>query len=274
MSVIILPSKSSTWRLSAFLMSHIFKDHFCPSGYFWFQPATRIDTWPYNYYKTAGQRFTAASLIISYLSPCPSKLGCKMERLWGIALKLNSDPVLHCVFEATIVQCSCIRTCFLFLLNNIHFFLETATVWVWSKIRRLCFISVRLTCHLKEEIILFVLHLSVSAASFAAKACCKADQHPPAAELTFWLPWHGSFVEGNTVFCMEELANGAHVSVSGDGAGWRVLWACGASTRHSSFISLVMGCGAQLFPLPLSFDCFFSFVHLHNLIPLQLCLIA
>lgn len=275
MSVIILPSKSSTWRLSAFLMSHIFKDHFCPSGYFWFQPATRIHTWPYNYYKTAGQIFTAASLIISYLHRAPWNWVVRWNRLWGIALKLNSDPVLHCVFEATIVQCSCKWTCFLFLLNDIHFFLETATVWVWSKIRRLCFISIRLTCHLKEEIIVFVLHLSVSAASFAAKACCKADQCPPAAELTFWLPRHGSFVEGNTVFCMEELANGAHVS--GDGAGCRVLWACGASTRRFSFILLIMGCGAPLFPLPLSFDSFFLFffvVHLHNLIPLQLCLIA
>lgn len=120
-SVIILPSKSSTWRLSAFLMSHIFKDHFCPSGYFWFQPATRMDTWPYNYYKTAGQRFTAASLIISYLHCAPWNWAVRWKRLWGIALKLTSDPVLHCVFEATVVQCSCKRTLFPFLSNSVHF---------------------------------------------------------------------------------------------------------------------------------------------------------
>ncbi len=120
-SVIILPSKSSTWRLSAFLMSHIFKDHFYPSGYFWFEPATRIDTWPYNYYKTAGERFTAASLIISYLYRAPWNWAVRWNRLWGVALKLNSDPVLHCFFEATIVQCSCKWTCFLFLSNDIHF---------------------------------------------------------------------------------------------------------------------------------------------------------
>ncbi len=80
-----------------------------------------------------------------------------------------------------------------------------------------------------------MLHLSVSAASFAAKACCKADQRPPAAELTFWLPRHGSFVEGNTVLCMEELSNGAHVSVSGDG---EVAVYCGLVVRAPCILPL------------------------------------
>lgn len=40
---------------------------------------------------------------------------------------------------------------------------------------------------------------------FAAKACCKTDQRPPAVELTFWLPLCGSSAKGNTAFRMEEL---------------------------------------------------------------------
>lgn len=99
----------------------------------------------------------------------------------------------------------------------------------------------------------------------AAKACCKADQRPPAAELTFWLSRHGSFVEGNTVFCMEELqlygptvpTFWSPVMVSTiPGIGWRVVWVRVASIRRPSLILLVMGCEAPLFPLPLSFDCF------------------
>lgn len=99
----------------------------------------------------------------------------------------------------------------------------------------------------------------------AAKACCKADQRPPAAELTFWLSRHGSFVEGNTVFCMEELqlygptvpTSWSPVMVSTiPGTGWRVVWDRGASIRRPSLILLVMGCEAPLFPQPLSFDCF------------------
>lgn len=107
---------------------------------------------------------------------------------WNSTLGSGFD----CVFEVN--ELLCFQTTFPCAL-------VMPTVWVRSNIRRLCFISVRLTCHLKEEIILFVLHLSVS----AAKACCKADQRPPAAELTFWLPRYASFVEPNTVFCMEEL---------------------------------------------------------------------
>lgn len=76
----------------------------------------------------------------------------------------------------------------------------------------------------------------------AAKACCKADQRPPAAELTFWLSRHGSFVEGNAVFWMEELqlcgptvpTSWSPVMVSTIlGIGWRVVWDRGAEHQAS-----------------------------------------
>lgn len=97
----------------------------------------------------------------------------------------------------------------------------------------------------------------------AAKACCRADQRPPAAELTFWLSRHSSFVEGNTVLCMEELqlcgptvpTSWSPVMVSTIGIG--CACSVGPRIRPPSLILLVMGCEAPLFPLPLSFDCFF-----------------
>lgn len=148
---------------------------------------------------------------------------------------------------------------------------ETATVWVRAKIRRLCFISVWLTCHLKEEIIFFVLHLTDSAASFAAKACCKADQRPPAAELTFWLPRHGSFVQGNTLFCMEECQRCPRPGLRW----WRGL-ACsvGLWCEHQASLLYLARHGLWSSIIPSAFIFWLFFVHLHNLIPHQLCLIA
>lgn len=253
MSVIILPSKSSTWRLSAFLMSHIFKDHFYPPGYFWFQPATRVDAWPYNYYKTAGHRFTATSLIISYLHRAPGR----WNRLWTNARKLNSLPCF------TLWLWGNYQINFLFLFQTTLVFFRNGNCLSSVKIYRLCFISMGLTCHLKEEIILFVPLLSVS----AAKACCKSRSASTCRRADILAPstWlicgrEYCFLHGGVAAVR---ANGAHVLVSSDGFyhSWRWLacrlWDCGASIRRRSLILLVMGCEAPLFPLSLSFDCFF-----------------
>lgn len=87
--------------------------------------------------------------------------------------------------------------------------------------------------------------MCLSSPSRLPRHVAKADQRPPAAELTFWLPRHGSFVEGNTVFFMEELRlYGPTVPTSWSpamastipGVGWRVD--CGTVVRASGVVPL------------------------------------
>lgn len=100
------------------------------------------------------------------------------------------------------------------------------------EIYRLCFISMGLTCHLKEEIILFVLLLSVS----AAKACCKSRSASTCRRADILAPstWlicgrEYCFLHGGDAAVR---ANGAHVLISSDGFyhSWRWL-ACRVGLR-------------------------------------------
>lgn len=109
---------------------------------------------------------------------------------------------------------------------------------------------------------------------FAAKACCKTDQRPPAVELTFWLPLCGSSAKGNTAFRMEELQLcGPTVPTPllprcwlACGVGW------GPSTRRLSPYLARHGLWNSI--IPFAFIWWLFFALLPNLIPRQLCVIA
>lgn len=114
------------------------------------------------------------------------------------------------------LSCHALVIDFFFLFPTTLVFLRNGNCLSSVEINRLCFISIGLTCHLKEEIILFVLLLSVS----AAKACCKSRSASTCRRADILAPstWlicgrEYCFLHGGVAAVR---ANGTHALVSSD----------------------------------------------------------